>query len=241
MSNGCGGARLQRRDLRDLEVERRTLLTLHAAAVQVLHASEREQLLLSTRAVAVTIVSPGLVSVCLGCCAITRGWRRECEERMASVLREGMPLSCEYSCSVFYKQIAKSYTYNWLRLGWSGGGVGWDGMDCRGTTSSAACSEHSECTSPPALQTDHSATRHAVQAGGNGASRTRASASQLRSLHREGTTRRRVRSQSHLPLVCAITVATGAWLRAAATAIGTGTAWCKRRDPHRRRTLSDGI
>ena len=132
MSNGCGGARLQRRDLRDLEVERRTLLTLHAAAVQVLHASEREQLLLSTRAVAVTIVSPGLVSVCLGCCAITRGWRRECEERMASVLREGMPLSCEYSCSVFYKQIAKSYTYNWLRLGWSGlwgwGGVGWDGL-----------------------------------------------------------------------------------------------------------------
>jgi hypothetical protein len=36
----------------------------------------------------------------------------------------------------------------------------------------------------------------------------------------------RKKRQSHLPLVCAITVATGAWLRAAATAIGTGTAWC---------------
>ena len=222
MSNGCGGARLQRRDLRDLEVERRTLLTLHAAAVQVLHASEREQLLLSTRAVAVTIVSPGLVSVCLGCCAITRGWRRECEERMASVLREGMPLSCEYSCSVFYKQIAKSYTYKWLRLGWSGGGMGWIAgapplVPRVVSTASARHPQRSKPTTPPP---GTQSKQVVMELQGHVQAR-------LNSAHSTAKARAPTsESQSHLPLAFAITVATGAWLRAAAAATGTGTAWC---------------
>ena len=42
---------------------------------------------------------------------------------------------------------------------------------------------------------------------------------------RYATTRRR-ESQSDLPLVIVITVGSGACLRAAGAAIGTGTAWC---------------
>ena len=54
---------------------------------------------------------------------------------------------------------------------------------------------------------------------------TRASAFPIRSLHHKGATRPR-ESQSQLLMVFEITDDTGAWLRAATGAIGTGTVWC---------------